>query len=193
MKPCQITLLILFCASLCGASLADDATAVKYANEAVAALQANFDRLNALKSSGSLSAAQLEQLQSELLDAKLMSFRLRGNNAEVKQLLQTAIDNEAAKYKRTQALAKRGYAGADVLRGAETRLLIARQELAIETGDKEGLAEVARRAVEIEEEKLQSLIHMNQRGFTSRSAIAEQKLKIAKLIAAQRITILGGM
>lgn len=166
--------------------VADDALVQKYADEAVAGLVVQVERLEATDSA---PQKQLDQARRQLFQARLLAARLRDDDDAQRALLQGQVKAQQVRLDRLQRQAKRGYAGLDDLRIARLELLLARQQLARHTADERELAAVVDSALAIETEHLAILQNQASRGYASSAAIATQKLRIAELIANQRITL----
>lgn len=178
--------LFVISSTLPSPAVADDEVALRYAQEAADALRADFDRL---QRTDSVTSAQLQELESDLHNAELTVLRLKGDDAGIKRLLESEVDRQASRFRRLQSLAERGYTGTNDLSTGELRLLSARLTLARHSNDQAGVSRVIRRAIEIEESTLRSLLALASRGYVHSSSIAKQKLRIAQLIATRTITL----
>ena len=185
MKPFRATGLLIILALPFGAAIADDAVALEYAQDAVKTLRAEFD---GLKGTLPVYSSQMQQLQSDLHNAELTLFHLQGDDAGVKRLLRAEVNRQSTLFKQQQSFADRGYAGAKELSTSELRLLVAQCNLARHIGDQATAALAIRRAIEVEESKLKSILHQASSGYANQSSIAKQKLRIAQLIATKTIT-----
>ena len=189
MKRHFAILMIIIGAGTTLSASADDSFATRYAEEAVELLTSDLERIEKLQASAAISSSEVDQARSRLHEAKLTLLRLRGDTAGIEQILLEAISNESERHNRQQELAKRGYTGTTQLHTSELRVLIAHQRLANHTNDRNAEKETLRRALEIEKTRLETLTELASRGYASRSAVAEQKLRIAQLIASRKITL----
>jgi hypothetical protein len=169
---------------------ADDALARKYADEVISALNADLDRLQSMHSP---QQAEIDRLRLQVLNARLLAAQLRGDKAQQqtlqRNLLQNEIEAHSRDLDRLQQQAKRGYAGFPKLRIARLKLLIAKQKAAEHSGDKLSVSKTIDAAVVIEAEHLAVLQQQVSRGYAPTSKIIDQKLRIAQMIADQRVTL----
>lgn len=171
------------------AAAADDADALQYAEEGAATLQQEYDQLHDAASAGSISASDLQRREDELLDARLLLLRLRKDADGVTDLLRNEVSRRETQLKRIERIGEQGYVGIDKISDATLRVLRARLMLAIHTNDEELKKATLKAAVAEEEKKLKSIIDVASKGYASRSEIAAQKLRIARIIADQAIAI----
>ena len=169
---------------------ADDALGRKYADDAVASLNTDLNRLQSMQSP---QQTDIDRLKSRLLNARLIAAQLRGDDAQQqmlkKTLLQNQVENHTRDLKRLQQQAKRGYAGFPQLRIAKLNLLIAKQRVAEHSGDEQVVSEIIDKAILIESEHLVVLQQQVSRGYAPKSKLIDQKLRIARMIADQRVTL----
>ena len=168
---------------------ADDADALQYAEDGVATLQQEYDQLHDAASAGSISASDLQRREDELLDARLLLLRLRKNADGVTDLLRNEVSRRETQLKRIERIGEQGYVGIDKISDATLRVLRARLKLAIHTNDEELKTATLKAAVAEEEKKLKSIIDIASKGYASRTEIAAQKLRIARIIADQAIAV----
>lgn len=191
MKSCVvIAMSVLYCSPWVRAA-EDKETAIQYAEEAIKILESELKAAELL-SSAQVSPAQIMQQKHQLHDANLTLATLRGDQAEIRQLLRAALEFETKRFQRMQELVKSGVVGSNQLRVGELHLLIAQQQLAVHNGDQEISEQALRRAVEIEVQQLQRLQALVSQGLANRFSIAQQKLRIAKLIAEGKVTLPDG-
>jgi multidrug resistance efflux pump len=191
MKSCVVfALSVLFCSPWVRAA-EDKETAIQYAEEAIKILESELKAAELL-SSAQGSPAHIMQQKHQLQDANLTLARLRDDQTGIRQLLRAALDFETKRFQRLQELVKSGVVGSNQIRIGELHLLMARQQLALHNGDQESSDQAVRRAVEIEEKQLQRLIGLVEHGLATHSSIAQQKLRIAKLIAEGKVTLPDG-
>ncbi|MCS7468742.1 TIGR03067 domain-containing protein [Stieleria sp. ICT_E10.1] len=165
----------------------EDAKALQFANQALAALDAERLSMEAGAKAGLVSKTRIDELRSELFDARLILLRLQGDEAGITMLLQDEIKLEKARFERLKALASQGYVGAGKLREGELRLLSVQQQHALHERNQTKADEVLRRALEIEQQHLQRLESLSSQGVANRSVIAQHKLRIARLLADRQI------
>lgn len=168
-------------------SAADDTVALQYAEDGVATLQQEYDRLNDVASSGSISAKELRRREDELLDARLILLRLKNDTDGVTGLLRDEVTRREKQRQWLERIGERGYVGNDEISDATLQVLRARLKLAIHTNDQELTTATLKTAVAVEEKKLKSIMDLASKGYASRSEIAAQKLRIARIIADQEI------
>lgn len=169
---------------------ADDALARKYTDEVVTALSADLNRQQSMRSP---QQADIYRLKNRLLNAQLLAAKLRGDKAQQKTLRNILLQNQVTRYardlKRLEEQAKRGYAGFPQLRIAKLRLLIAKQKIAEQSADRQAVSEIIDAAVVIEVEHLEALQQQVSRDYAPTSQVLDQKLRIARMIAEQRVTL----
>ncbi|KAA5547250.1 TIGR03067 domain-containing protein [Roseiconus nitratireducens] len=163
------------------------AKALQFANQAVAALEAERLSMEAGAKAGHVSKTRIDELRSELFDARLILLRLQGDEAGIAMLLQGEIKLEKARFERLKELTSQGYVGGEKLRGGELRLLSVQQQHALHEKDQAKADEVLRRAFEIEQQHLQRLESLSSHGVANRSVIARHKLRIARLLADRQV------
>lgn len=168
---------------------ADDADALKYAEDGVTTLQQEYDQLHDAASAGSISATDLQRREDELLDARLLLLRLKKDAGGVTGLLRDEVNRREKQLQWLEKIGEQGYVGNDRISDATLRVLGARLRLAIHTNDHELKTATLKAAVATEEKKLKFLIDLASKGYASRSAIAAQKLRIARITADQDIAI----
>ena len=161
----------------------DDVTALQFAMQAVAAYEAEWSSLEEGAKAGHVAKTQIDELRSELYDARLILLRIQGDEAGISMLMEKEIELEKLRFERLKALASQGYISAGKLRQAELRLLSVQQQHALHEKDQAKADEVLRRAFEIEQQHLQRLEALASQGVAGRSLIAKHKLRIARLIA----------
>jgi methylthioribose-1-phosphate isomerase len=170
-------------------SAADDTDALQYAEDGVATLQQEYERLHDAASAGSISATDLQRREDDLLEARLLLLRLKNDTDGVTGLLRDDVDRRKEQLQRIEKIAERGYVGTDQVSDATLRVLCAQLRVATHTNDQELKTATLKTAVATEEKKLKSMIDLASKGYASRSAIAAQKLRIARIIADQEIAM----
>lgn len=165
----------------------DDVTALQFAKQAVAAYEAEWLSLEEGAKAGHVAKTQIDELRSELYDARLVLLRIQGDEAGITMLMEEEIELEKLRFERLKEAASQGYIGAGKLRQGELRLLSVQQQYALHEKDQAKAEEVLRRALEIEQQHLQRLEALSSQGVANRTVLARQKLRIARLIAERSI------
>lgn len=165
----------------------DDVTALQFAEQAVAACEAEWLSLEEGVKAGHVAKTQIDELRSELYDARLILLRIQGDEAGISMLMEEEIELEKLRFERLKALASQGYIGAGKLRQGELRLLRVQQQHALHEKDQAKADEVLRRALEIEQQHLQRLESLSSQGVANRTVLARQTLRIARLIVEREI------
>ncbi len=138
---------------------------------------------------GPFPQAQLDQMEFDLREARIVLLRLQKDRDGITKLLRDNVRRQEERQQRMDRLTEGGYASADASGNAHLRVLAARLRLATHLRDEEQQEVVLKEAVEIEEEKLSRLTRLASRGYVSTGTVAAQKLRIAKLIVDREIQL----
>ena len=165
----------------------DNDTATQYANDAVASMQQEYDALASLVQEGKMSAAELQLKSDELFKARLLLLTLKHDDAAISTILREQMEKCDKDFARLTAV--RNKISAQQVQLAQLKSLQARLQYATHSGDAKLADATLNEAIAVEEAKLESIIHMVKRGFENHAAVAEQKLRLARLIALREISL----
>jgi hypothetical protein len=166
---------------------AQDARAIQFAEDAAVAMEADFDSMRKLNEKGAANAADLRNCKLELLDAQLLLVRLRKDNDAVTDKLQQAVEIHEQQLAESRALVERGASTDHEFSVAKRHVLKAQLRLAKHVHDDTAVDAIVRAAVELEQQSLERITRLANRGLASQKDIALQKMRLAVLIGDKTI------
>jgi len=168
-------------------TLAQDTTAIQFAEDAVVALRADYHSARQRAERNVGAATELRTCHLALLDAETLLARLNKNSEAVAAKLQQALRVHSEQLVESQALAERGANTDKGLSDAKLHVLKAKLRLAKHLDDGASIDAIIRAAIELEKRALDRLIRLSKRGIGSQKDIALQKMRLAVLIANKTI------